>query len=139
MYKNKSLGNIWIQINSVLVFIFSRYWSKSIIRTPPSPLFASFLPFLPSFALDKWKYQPLMMNYQHQWWVTSTIHPFPLERASASQFTFIHCQYFILLYFHLRFVSSLLITLFLFIIFLHNIYHHLLFACFHSFPNDFPN
>ena len=25
----------WIQIILVLVFIFSRYWSKSIIRTPP--------------------------------------------------------------------------------------------------------
>ena len=29
----------WIQIILVLVFIFSRYWSKSIIRAPPFPHF----------------------------------------------------------------------------------------------------
>ena len=28
---------VWIQITLVLVFIFSRYWSKSIIRAPPLP------------------------------------------------------------------------------------------------------
>ena len=30
-----SVGPLWIQITLLLVFIFSRYWSKSIIRSPP--------------------------------------------------------------------------------------------------------
>ena len=40
----------WIQIILVLVFIFSRYWSKSIIRAPPAPTFTLKIRFSFRFA-----------------------------------------------------------------------------------------
>ena len=38
--KSKGFPLFWIQIILVLVIIFSRYWSKSIIRAPPPATFA---------------------------------------------------------------------------------------------------
>ena len=44
---------IWIQIILVLVFILSRYWFKSIIRSPPPPVWPiSFIYFM--FYLIDW-------------------------------------------------------------------------------------